>query len=228
LTYLERIIQAGVTDFGISLHGHLAAIHDSISGCPGSFNQTIRAIENLGLTYGTNPPLAVNCVITPANQRHLAAIAELLINYNVSTIKFAFLHGIGRAKSMLKPGQWPRMSDVRTDVIDALRLIERIGKPTTTAAIEGIPPCLLRRYEVYCSDTSIYPVLIINEHGSVEEFHIRSERAKREKCSSCAFDPVCLGPWKEYPEEFGWSEFVPVTDFAVSSCFPAMKGTRSL
>ena len=31
------------------------------------------------------------------------------------------------------------------------------------------------------------------------------------QCSRCRYDPICEGPWKEYPEKRGNKEFVPVS-----------------
>ena len=30
------------------------------------------------------------------------------------------------------------------------------------------------------------------------------------------FDPYCEGPWREYPEHFGWDEFVARKDFSAA------------
>jgi len=35
-------------------------------------------------------------------------------------------------------------------------------------------------------------------------------KAKGAECRKCAYFRLCEGPWKEYPEMYGWSEFVPV------------------
>ena len=31
-------------------------------------------------------------------------------------------------------------------------------------------------------------------------------KAKREACAECRWDQECEGPWREYPELFGWDE----------------------
>jgi hypothetical protein len=37
-------------------------------------------------------------------------------------------------------------------------------------------------------------------------------KSKRAECRSCRWDARCEGPWKEYPELFGWDEFRPVRE----------------
>ena len=210
INYLKKLANAGIDEFGLSLHGHDAKTQDRITGRSGSFQQTIRAIENIRLLFGPNPPLSVNCVITPENYKRLADIGCLLLNLDVSSIKFSYLHGTGRAADLLKPGQWPSKSQILPYLIQSIQLIEELGKPYTTLAIEAIPPCLLPGSESYCSDIVIRPILVLNSDGSIEKFFTGQDRSKRSECSECIYDSTCLGPWKEYPEEFGWDEFAPI------------------
>jgi len=35
-------------------------------------------------------------------------------------------------------------------------------------------------------------------------------KARGPSCRPCLWHDVCEGPWREYPEIFGWDEFVPV------------------
>lgn len=210
MSYLRQLVNEGVTEFGLSLHGPNADIHDKITGRSGSFKQTIRAIENIRLLFGANHPTAVNCVIVPENVEHLGQLASLLAQYGVGTIKFSYLHGIGRATELFLPGTWPSKSEIIPYVIDAIQTVERIGHPYTTLAIEAIPPCMLPGYEMYCSDPKIRPIWTIHNDGNVTIYNTASERAKRNACANCVWNPDCLGPWKQYPQAFGWEEFQPV------------------
>lgn len=208
--YLKRLIDSGVDEFGMSLHGHTASIHDFVTASSGSFSQTIRAIENLNFLYGANPPLAVNCVILPENMKYLSNLVEFLMSLNVSTIKLSYLHGIGKAQPLLRRDFWPSKTQIQPYIFEALQTAEALGKSNTTLTIEAYPFCLLNGYENYSSDLNITPVLILNGSGSFEVYHSGMDRGKSSKCKGCDFETLCLGPWKEYPEEFGWSEFVPI------------------
>ena len=35
-------------------------------------------------------------------------------------------------------------------------------------------------------------------------------KIKGPPCEACAWRDQCEGPWREYPEHFGWDEFRPV------------------
>jgi len=207
--YLAMLVKAGITDFGVSLHGHTATIHEANTQMPGSFEETVRGIENVAMMFGPNPPIAANCVISPLNLAHLQEVAELLVQLGASTIKFSYLHAIGRAQHLLKRGNWPSKTEVLPFLLDAVRTVERLGR-STSLAIEAIPYCLLKGAEVYCSDRLIRPVLQGTPEGSIEVYDVKSERVKRPDCRSCTFDPLCAGPWRQYPAEFGWEEFEPI------------------
>jgi uncharacterized protein len=211
LDYLLQIIDTGVTDFGMSLHGDTPELQDLITRSPGSFEKTLRAIENISLLYGPTPPLAVNCVITPENKQRLGEIVSLLISYNVSTIKLSYLHGTGRAAGLLRKGSWPTKTELQPYILNAIQTVENKGKLNTTLAIEAYPSCLLPEYEMYSSDFCITSIYRIKPDGSIQDFHTREDRQKGSRCQQCSFDSVCLGPWKEYPRLYGWDEFVPLT-----------------
>jgi MoaA/NifB/PqqE/SkfB family radical SAM enzyme len=209
-SYLKSLIDEGIDEFGMSLHGHTASIHDNVTKCAGSFSQTISAIENLNFLFGANPPLAVNCVILPENMNSLSNFVEYMIALNVSTIKLSYLHGIGRAKPLLKRNLWPSMSEVQPFIITAIETAQKMGKSNTTLTIEAFPFCLLRGFENYSSDLNITSVMVANKNGSFELYHSGMDRRKGFKCKECVYNAECLGPWKEYPEEFGWSELKPI------------------
>lgn len=207
LKYLEQILNAGVDEFGLSLHGTTPIMHDRISNSPGSFAQTVQALENFNILMGPTFPVAVNCVITPENKNHLAALVRFLIDYNVSTIKLSYLHGIGRASQFFKRPDWPKKSEIQTYLVNAISTVESLGKPNTTLAIEAYPACLLPGYEQYSSDSCIQSVMLAQLNGTLTSYHTKENRIKGKPCLTCKLNSSCLGPWKEYVDVFGWSEF---------------------
>ena len=213
--YLRELVDAGVDEFGMSMHGHTASLHDSVTLSPGSFVQTTKAIENLNFLFGARIPLAVNCVILPENARHLGEIVEYLIMLNVSTIKLSYLHGVGRARTLLQKDLWPSKTQIQPFVLEAIQTAEQIGKPSTSLAVEAIPFCLLPEKERYSSDLNITPVLVMSAETGVEKYHSGWDRVKGPQCKECKLEYRCLGPWKEYPKQFGWSEFTPITKYGI-------------
>jgi len=45
---------------------------------------------------------------------------------------------------------------------------------------------------------------------SYGDYRRNQGKSKRAACRACRWFAECEGPWKEYPELYGWSEFKPV------------------
>ena len=87
MNYCKKIIEVGVDCFQVDLFGHTAELHDSITGVPGSFDQTIQGIKNL---VGLNQDVQVNVLITKRNYKELGNIVGFLNFLNISKLKFIF------------------------------------------------------------------------------------------------------------------------------------------
>jgi hypothetical protein len=75
---------------------------------------------------------------------------------------------------------------------------------------EAVPYCFLAGYEQYAAErimpaTRIYDATSILEDYSV--YRVVEGKAKGPPCRDCAWEAECEGPWREYPEHFGWDEF---------------------
>ncbi len=78
---------------------------------------------------------------------------------------------------------------------------------------EAIPYCLMQGYEDFIAEkiipeTRIYDLdFIVEKYG---DYRRDKGKQKHENCKNCKYTKICEGPWKEYPEIFGWDEFKPV------------------
>ena len=79
--FCGKLVAAGLTEIGPSLHGAKAATHDRLTGSPGSFAQSVAGIAN---AVKTGLSVLTNTVITTDNYRELPDIAALLVNLGVS------------------------------------------------------------------------------------------------------------------------------------------------
>ncbi|MCD6499121.1 MAG: radical SAM protein [Deltaproteobacteria bacterium] len=199
----HNLVAAGATEFSPALHGHIASLHDFLTRVPGSFDQTVQGIKNLA---SLKVPIVTNTVITRSNFRHLAALASLLIDLGVTQYQFAFVHGLGSAAKYFD-SIVPRMELLAPHIAAGLEKGRQAGVWATT---EAIPPCLLKGYEEHMAewvvpDTRIYDADMILD--SYQEYRWTEGKTKGPACRSCGWYPWCEGPWREYPERFGWSEF---------------------
>lgn len=204
----EDLISAGANEFSPALHGHVPECHDFLTQSQGSFIQTIKGIMNL---KRLGQRVLTNTVITRSNFRHLPDIAKLLVGLQVDQFQFAFVHPVGNAKRNFQMIV-PRMSMIEMYVKRGLE----IGiNANTRVMTEAIPYCFMRGFEVYVAEKIIPRTKIMEGHVTIEDYtHYRltEGKAKGQPCTECSYDKVCEGPWKEYPEAFGWDEFLPRED----------------
>lgn len=203
--FCRETVRAGANDFSLALHGHVPELHDYLTRAGGSFFQTVKGIRNLkelGQRVGTNS------VITRPNYRNLPALARLLIHLGVDQFQFAFVHPVGSAMANFT-GIVPRLSLAAPYVKSGLALGLKAGKTVMT---EAIPYCFMAGFSHCIAEqriprTKIFDVQIVSDFTA---YRIEEGKAKSSECGACIHDQVCEGPWKEYPEHYGWDEFRPV------------------
>lgn len=205
--FCRELIAAGANEFAPSVHGSTAGLHDFLTDAPGSFERTWSGIENL-LALGQR--VMTNTVVTARNMTDLPALAARLAAAGVRHIQFAFVHIVGTAA---ENASWlvPRKSEAVPWILRAVDAGRAGGARCFT---EAVPLCLLKGYED-CAAERLMPVMTIYHADGTTCADFTKERLEVQKlkgpaCASCAFDAACEGPWHEYPELFGWGEFVPV------------------
>jgi MoaA/NifB/PqqE/SkfB family radical SAM enzyme/peroxiredoxin len=204
--FCKKAIAAGANEFSPSIHGHTAKLHDGLTRAPGSFDQIVRAIRNL---RALGQRIITNTVATKQNQPHLPALARMLVELGVDQFQIAFPHPTGHAATYFN-GVIPRMQALSPFVRAALQ----IGRDAGVACMaEAMPFCQLPGYEAQVAELHIPPTEIVYDGFVVPDYQRdRMERGKTRfaQCASCRFEPICEGPWREYPEELGSDEFQPV------------------
>ena len=205
-SFAKQAVEAGVTDFCVGLHSDKAEVHDSLTRSPGSFEQAVLGIKNL---VGLKQRVTINSVIHKLDFERLPMRAELAVNLGINQFQLAFIHCVGNAKQNIDL-LLPKKSEVKPFVHKALDIALAAG---LKAMVEAYPYCFMEGYEKYCSELYMPRSEIRDAEGVIEDFDFvrkNSGKSKHLKCGECRFDLVCEGPWKEYIEKFGWSEFVPV------------------
>ncbi|MFW6025207.1 MAG: radical SAM protein, partial [Candidatus Woesearchaeota archaeon] len=130
--YTQKIISSGVTKFKISLHGSTAKIHEELTRTADSFSQTIKGIKNL---VNLDQVVAVNCVITKHNYKDLPNLADLLININVSQIKFIFPNKNNVTNFQEIKNNIPKIGEIKPYLNKALNKIENQDKIGLTEGV---------------------------------------------------------------------------------------------
>jgi MoaA/NifB/PqqE/SkfB family radical SAM enzyme len=203
---LDALIVAGVTEFSPAVHGHDATTHDGQTRAPGSFRQTVKGIRNV---KARGFPVLTNTVITQQNYRHLPDIARLLVGLHVDQFQLAMVHPLGTAGRDFE-AVVPAFRDLVPFVCEALR----VGRAANvTAMTEAIPLCFLPGLEQHAAESRIPETRIVDAEQVIEDYTTARQvegKAKGEPCQQCARNAECEGPWREYPEHYGWAGFVPL------------------
>lgn len=206
---LEQMLSAGVNNFGISLHGHAAAVHEAFTNTPGSYDKTIRA---LGLLHEHEANVAVNVVISKLNVDTLPELVTKVGREKLAqSIQLAFIHIIGRAAN--ERNLVAHISQAAKKVRECIEIGRQYNLIVTS---EAIPFCLMRGFERQVSELYFRDEIIVFDRNGTMRFDQQRKnefKLKCDRCRECLFYKLCEGPWIEYPEYFGWDEFVPIREF---------------
>jgi len=206
--FCREVVEAGVTEVSPALHGHRDELHDYLTTVAGSFEQTVAGIRNL---KELGIPVVTNTVITRSNFRHLPEIARLLVDLGVDQYQLAFVHPVGSAGPERNfDSVVPRFQLIEPYVHRGLEIGAAAGRVVMT---EAIPYCFMAGYEQYVGERIMPSTKIFDAEGVIEEYRDYRQgegKLKGPACRQCKFNDICEGPWREYPERYGWEEFVPV------------------
>ena len=209
LEYTKKIIKKGVNHIVFSIHGDTPKLHDELTQVPGSFRQLIKGIENLQQLGFTN--IGSNTTIIKQNYRFLLKIGRLIYNLGIRNSEFIFVdptHGAPKNKFF---DLVPTYKEVSPSVN---RLLE-FGKKKRIKHwhIRYYPLCFVKpAYHNMISElhetkhfntTHLAPDFI---NTDVEQSRKSISRIKTKLCSSCKYNDICEGIWKEYYNKYGFDK----------------------
>jgi len=203
----DALMQAGVTEFSPALHGPRPEVHDELTRAPGSFKQTVRGILNVKRRGGR---VVTNTVVTRSSYRLLAELGRLLVRLGVDQYQLAFPHPLGTAERHFA-AVVPRLSLAAPYFRAGLDPGIEAGRRVMT---EAVPLCFLGEgYRRYAAERIMPRTRIFDAESVLPDYaayRVVEGKAKGPPCEVCRLREECEGPWREYPEHFGWSEFCAV------------------
>ncbi len=207
-SFVRGCVEAGVTEVSPALHGHVAALHDYLTRREGSFAATLRGIEN---SRAAGLPVVTNSVICKPNRRHLAQLGRLLVERGASQVQFAFVHAVGTAGV-----EFDAIVPRKSLIVDELfRAVDAVREAGVRAMTEALPLCFLRGREELAAEWIMPEATIYDAEVTIDDYtayRLAEGKLHGPPCRRCLLRRVCEGPWREYPERFGWDEFVPRRD----------------
>ena len=204
--FSRKIVEAGLTHLIFSIHGHNSRLHDSLTCCPGSFEQLLAGVKNikdLGLDFGTNT------TIVKQNYRHLPQIGRFLLEIKSKNAEFIFVDPTHGAVKENFAFFVPKISVAAPYIKKCLD----IGKDKNIHwRVRYVPLCYFRGYINQISELS-EAAAFHTEHlapdfvnNNVTDTRRMISREKTKKCEGCSLFNICEGIWKVYLEHYGDKE----------------------
>ena len=190
--YCRELVEAGIDEYFVSVTAADAASHDAITGVAGSFERTLRGLENLDAIDGVS--LITNTVITRRSFRQLADVVRRLGH-------------LRRLQQMDFWNYWPMRESDDKDLIashlevlpylrEAIAAARALGR---TVEVKNFPECLLGEDRDALENDQ--PKLVIDP-----EFWPEFMRNGFHQCvhrASCG-SKRCLGLNTAYVRKYGW------------------------
>lgn len=190
--YCRELVEAGIDEYFVSVTAADAASHDAITGVAGSFERTLRGLENLDAIDGVS--LLTNTVITRRSFRQLADVVRRLGH-------------LRRLQQMDFWNYWPMRENDDKDLIashldvlpylrEAIAAARALGR---AVEVKNFPECLLGEDRDALENDQ--PKLVIDP-----EFWPEFMRNGFHQCvhrASCG-SKRCLGLNTAYVRKYGW------------------------
>jgi cyclic pyranopterin phosphate synthase len=193
-TFLNDLIDAGVDEFFVSIHGPDPDICDRLTARAGSFRAIMAGIEAVAESTAT---LMTNTAIVEPNHRRLSDIVALVAPFRPRTMDFWNIWP--RIDQDDSRGMFVRVTDARPHLWKALGACEERG---ILPVVKWFPHCMLGPYVRYHDDGQ--PTVLVEQSYW--------EKAPQFACiyeGVCRHAPEpCAGLSYPYIHKFGWEEDV--------------------
>ncbi|HLE86971.1 MAG TPA: radical SAM protein [Candidatus Brocadiaceae bacterium] len=201
--------------FIVAIHAPHAEIHDAITQVKGSFYETIDAIKNL---RNINKEIAAKIVISKLNYQYLYETALFAKGLGVNEFCVVFPHALDFPQELFK-SVVPRYYSIKDEVH---RIANFSEKECFWISFETIPYCICTDSEAFwrrncdllskaIENKDSRPNTLASEKNLFNWEEIRPKmKEKGINCSKCVFNLLCEGPWREYIQNFGFTEFSPI------------------
>ncbi len=187
--FLNRCLEAGLSEITFSLHGPNAKIHDALVGVKGAFEQEIVGLKNA--VADGRVIVNVDIVINRANVRHLPEMLETFYSLGVREFDLLQVVPFGRAFTEGRDTLFYDLEEARPSLLAALEWSKR---PDVHMWLNRFPPQHLEGYEHLIQD----PYKLNDEvRGRKEEFARLLDEGTpldcREpgRCKYCYLEKLC-------------------------------------
>lgn len=187
--FLDRCLDAGLSEITFSLHGPNAKIHDALVGVKGAFSQETEGLKKA--LASKRVIVNVDIVINRGNVKHLGKMLELFYSWGVREFDLLQVIPFGNAFREGKDILFYDMEEMRPYLLEAF---EWTKKPDVHIWLNRFPPPHLEGYEHLIQD----PYKLNDEvRGRKEEFGrflddgIDLDCRDPARCRHCYLENLC-------------------------------------
>ena len=194
----QQVVEAGVTDAFVSLHGATAEVGDTVTDTPGTWVRTAVGIDHL---HKLGVVVNLNYVFCQANMHEFGDFIRLIAaRWPHAWANFSFV----AASTDLVPKETaliPRYSEMLPFLAEGLAEAQRLNvRVVGFESMCGLPLCLIPP----TFDRSQLQLTDIPEGEDLGEF------VKSDACRACKYNGQCYGLRRGYAELHGMGELVAV------------------
>jgi MoaA/NifB/PqqE/SkfB family radical SAM enzyme len=194
----QALEAAGVDQAMVSLHGSTAEISDGITGAPGTFEATVRGIDQL---TKTRVRVRLNFVFCQANREDFPRFIDFVAaRWPGVAIVFSF---VGSHTDVIprKTALIPSFTEIMPSLLEGLARARAAGLEVSGFdSMCGLPLCMVPE-----SERGSFSTIAVGPDGGGGEF------VKGDACARCAEGYRCYGVRRGYAELYGTGELRPLS-----------------
>ncbi len=189
--FTRSLVDAGIDEFFVSLHGDTAALHDAITQRPGSFDELIGGFENLA----THPVRRItNTVVHRTNIGAFEGIVGVAHTHGVSEMEF------WNYLPMEDHDDHHNLIAPLEAAMPTLRLaLERCAALGIRSVTKYVPQCMLGTHGATLDNSQPDTIIVETFWNEFPRFACLYEAV-------CEHSDECLGLSHDYVRKFGWME----------------------
>jgi MoaA/NifB/PqqE/SkfB family radical SAM enzyme len=210
--FTQALVDSGIDEFFVSLHGDTAALHDRITQRAGSFDELVRGLENLA----TQPVRRItNTVVHRTNVGAFEGIVGIAQAHGVSEMEFwnyLPMEDHADERNIIAP---------LAEAMPSLRrALDRCAALGIRAVTKYVPRCLLGPHGATLDNSQPDTIIVESFWDEFPRFACLYE-------ALCEHSDECLGLAHDYIRKFGWEEDTLVPTTRTRPWAPRLRGMEA-
>ncbi len=189
--FTRELVEAGIDEFFVSLHGDSASLHDRITQRPGSFEELIAGLANLAEHRVRR---ITNTVLHSTNMGALEGIVTVAHRYGVGEMEFwnyLPMEDHNDERNLIAP--------VAQAMPSLRRALDRCAQLKLRAVTKYVPRCLLGIHGSTLDNSQPDTIIVESFWNEFPRFACLYE-------AECEHSEECLGLSHDYVRKLGWEE----------------------